>query len=376
VKLDRDTERRLSKLESAQLPWREVGGACLDIVAAAVPFDAATWFALDPSTLLPTRFEQRTPDPMLQELNASATRMLERGPREVELQLLERLMRLELSVEDSFSPAAIARSPGRVATLHGITGGRPDRSPRYEFYPVPGLVDDELRLVLWDSGEAWAMVSLLRREGPFERAEQDAMAALGSRLARVVRLGLLREALDEDGMTDPPGLILLGEHVTIASVSPEAERLLGPRPADDSAWDWVPVLRATRRSGQAISMVVEGQGGPVTVHATSFGSQEAILVERVRPYRLADRLVRAYGLTPRERDVAGGLSRGWSTRQIAFELDLADYTVQDHLRAIFDKVGVRSRKEVLAKLFFDRYLPAHAADRRPSPYGWFLDDGR
>ena len=44
--------------------------------------------------------------------------------------------------------------------------------------------------------------------------------------------------------------------------------------------------------------------------------------------------------------------------------------------AIFDKVDVRSRKEVLAKLFFDRYLRAHAADRRPSPYGWFLDDGR
>jgi DNA-binding NarL/FixJ family response regulator len=122
-------------------------------------------------------------------------------------------------------------------------------------------------------------------------------------------------------------------------------------------------------------MVVEGVTGPITAHATSFGAQEAIIVERVRPYRLADRLVRTYGLTPRERDVVAGLSQGWSTRRVAFELDLADYTVQDHLRSIFDKVGVRSRKEVLAKLFFDRYMPEHRAGRAPSPYGWFLSDG-
>ena len=96
-------------------------------------------------------------------------------------------------------------------------------------------------------------------------------------------------------------------------------------------------------------------------------------MERARPYLVADRLVRAYALTPRERDVVGGLSKGWSTRRIAFELDLADYTVQDHLRAVFDKVGVRSRKEVLAKLFFEHYLPQHRADAVPSPYGWFIE---
>ncbi|MCO4772472.1 MAG: helix-turn-helix transcriptional regulator [Deltaproteobacteria bacterium] len=373
MKIDRATEAALTRLEKSAPSWAEVPARCLDLIERAVPFDSATWFALDPPTLLPTRFEQRTLDPLLQELNQSVTAMMGRSPRETELKLLERLMKLELSVEDSFSPAALVRAPGSVATLHGITGGRPDRSPRYEFYPVPGIVEDELRLVLKDAGEGWAMMSLIRRETPFTRTELDTAAAVGPRLAALVRLSLLREALDEDGMTDPPGLILMKDDVSIASVSPEAERLLGTWSAE-APWHWLSVLRATRRPGHSASMVVEGIGGPVTAHATSFGAQEAVIVERVRPYRLADRLVRAYGLTPRERDVAGGLSRGWSTRQIAFELDLADYTVQDHLRSIFDKVGVRSRKEVLAKLFFDRYLPEHAADRRPSPYGWFLGD--
>jgi DNA-binding NarL/FixJ family response regulator len=88
---------------------------------------------------------------------------------------------------------------------------------------------------------------------------------------------------------------------------------------------------------------------------------------------LADRLVRAYGLTPREREVVAALSKGWSTRRIAFELDLADYTVQDHLTAVFNKVGVRSRKEVLSKLFFEHYVPQHKEDATPSPYGWYLN---
>jgi DNA-binding CsgD family transcriptional regulator len=55
-------------------------------------------------------------------------------------------------------------------------------------------------------------------------------------------------------------------------------------------------------------------------------------------------------LTLRERDVALAVIRGETTRQIADALYLSPWTVQDHLKAIFDKTGVRSRRELVAQL--------------------------
>ena len=42
--------------------------------------------------------------------------------------------------------------------------------------------------------------------------------------------------------------------------------------------------------------------------------------------------------------------RGYSTKQIAGQLAISQYTIQEHLRAVFDKLGVRSRQELAAAL--------------------------
>ena len=52
-------------------------------------------------------------------------------------------------------------------------------------------------------------------------------------------------------------------------------------------------------------------------------------------------------LTPREKAVIGLLMQGFPNREIARSLSMAEQTVKNHLRAIFDKVGVSDRLELV-----------------------------
>lgn len=80
-----------------------------------------------------------------------------------------------------------------------------------------------------------------------------------------------------------------------------------------------------------------------------------------------------YGLTAREREVTRLTMVGLSTREMASRLQLSPYTVQDHLKSIFDKVEVRSRRELVAQLFLQQCAPRLAAGASPRADGWFAD---
>jgi DNA-binding NarL/FixJ family response regulator len=85
----------------------------------------------------------------------------------------------------------------------------------------------------------------------------------------------------------------------------------------------------------------------------------SVIIEPPRPDELAPLLVAAYGLSDREQAVAALVFQGRSTRrQIARALSISPYTVQERLTAVFDKVGVRSRGELVGQAFFRHCLPA------------------
>jgi DNA-binding CsgD family transcriptional regulator len=69
---------------------------------------------------------------------------------------------------------------------------------------------------------------------------------------------------------------------------------------------------------------------------------------------MAPLLADVYGLTPQERRVTECVAQGLPTRQIANQLRMSTYTVQDHLKSIFSKTGTGSRGDLVARLFFDQ----------------------
>jgi DNA-binding NarL/FixJ family response regulator len=56
-----------------------------------------------------------------------------------------------------------------------------------------------------------------------------------------------------------------------------------------------------------------------------------------------ERKQRAWVLTPREREITGMVSHGFSNKEIARRLDINEGTVKVHLHQIYQKTGVPNR---------------------------------
>lgn len=172
----------------------------------------------------------------------------------------------------------------------------------------------------------------------------------------------------------PPGVLTLGESGDIVETSETAERWLDTLPAEQILSILVALWARTRNSPLAQATVV-GSHGPITFHCYPLkGSMDetAVVVERSGPAALAEVIIAAHGLTPRETDVTRRVMHGLSTRLIASDLDMSEYTVQDHLRSVFSKFDVSSRAELMSAMYAHHYLPAIERDATPGPYGWFL----
>jgi DNA-binding CsgD family transcriptional regulator len=87
------------------------------------------------------------------------------------------------------------------------------------------------------------------------------------------------------------------------------------------------------------------------------GPRVAVIIEPARPAGIAELLIAAWDLSPREQEVTRLILQGAATEQIAQQLVISVHTVRQHLKGIFGKAGVRSRRDLVAKVFFTHYEP-------------------
>ena len=86
----------------------------------------------------------------------------------------------------------------------------------------------------------------------------------------------------------------------------------------------------------------------------------AIVLQRTPEEQAARLRLGAFALSAREREVAALIARGIDTAAIAERHVVSAWAVQDHCKAIFDKTGTRSRRELRALVFLQDHLPAIA----------------
>jgi DNA-binding CsgD family transcriptional regulator len=332
--------------------WRESSEA----VATAVPHCMSPcWFTFDPASLLVTSHYQ--------------AEIPEIPPEWLAHEYFE---------DDFHKMADVARSERGASTLHEATGGDPSRSHAWREYMQPHGVDQELLVGLrTQARDVWGMVGLYREPGQ-PRFSDDEMAFLGAvstHLARGAQRGLLvGEATDPEG-PDAPGLVVLKDDWSVESLTPGVERWLSDLP--DGDWEARGKLppsvlsvagRALRTAEHAdaagevaLARVLTRDGRWMVLHGAALLAggvrRVAVIVEPAHPARIFPLLMAAYQLTDREQDITRLVLRGDSTVQIAGSLFMSPHTVQQHLKSVFDKTGVRSRRDLVGKVFFSHYEP-------------------
>ena len=345
--------------------------AALDVLTRAVPFSGACVAPVDPATRLLT----------------GNVKWGGVGDDHDEEWIFH-----EYEGPDPFNFQTLAERPGGVATALAETGGDIARSPRFTDFYVPHWdIGDEARIALQTGGGTWGYLALFRdgSGSAFTAAEQEYLSGVRAALAVGLRAGMLASSATELLPVQNGPVVLVvdsaGEIVQVSVGAAEGMADLGGTPIGHGPlpfglrtlvgaarqfalgkYPMVPRMRLRTRSGHW-----------VVAHASPLLSRDGtstdvvVTLEEARPPEIVPLVVAAFGLTPREQAVLALVLQGVDTAEMARTLHLSAYTIQDHLKSIFNKADVRSRRELIAKVFYDQYAPRLAAGAGLAPSGWF-----
>lgn len=350
----RTRERVIAAATTAPTPQALFAEASA-VLKEIVPADAAGWFGIDPTSLLPT------------------------WPARIESVLpgqCEAYWEREFLHDDVLMLRDLAVGPRTTGAMRTELDGLMNRSARYREFMEPRGYQDELRSLLRTGDSSWGMMVLLRRDDlpPFSEDEVRFVSSLSQPLAEALRTNVLatRAADSGDHGTGILSYTLDGQ-LTAANddalywldqLPNSATEHMEPVVAVSGALSHARAVEAGRARGVASTLLPSRSGQWLTLRAMALRGSAgdprgyAVTIEPTSRKELAPLLAEEYGLSRREVEVTQRLARGESTTAIAGALFLSEHTVRDHVKSVLTKTGVTSRAALVAHLFFEHEHPS------------------
>jgi DNA-binding CsgD family transcriptional regulator len=367
-RIQEDTKRRIVDLSARCLSPETLGRKLLSALHDTIPFDGGRLFGVDPSTLLINR--------VLAATDSDGWSRLE-WFRDIYL-AIEPLVYLEMPSLMQAGLHAVAFHD-RQETCWGypreVLGAVAPADHYRLFHELRSPVGGTLHACFPAGGRWTAALQIYRREAarPFRPGEVAFLRLMAPTIGAALHAAFARER----GMIETPseapeaaGNLMLNPDASIRFSTPAGEtwrRLVhdaerhGHDPLPSAVWSAVAGLRAGRNPRPTSVVTAASQAGPVRVEASPSGADGGIAVV-ISPDRppTPPKVPAHWPLTRQEGRLVGLLMRGHSNRQIGEALKMSENTVEWHLRNAYDRLGVRSRTQLLARFFRETYWPGLA----------------
>jgi DNA-binding CsgD family transcriptional regulator len=275
-----------------------------------------------------------------------------------------RSLELEYSSDDFAAKRVLAGRANGAGSLNGETSGDLARSERWEEILRPAGIGDVAAVACRDTLGCWGWMEAYRDKSdrPFEEQDVELLASVGPWLGSALRQKMYAtgEVRVESG---PPGVIVLDHDLTCVSLTANARAWIDVLPSAKlfAAFGMLPsviypaaaLARVPQSASGAHALLLAVDGRWVMVEAAALeGRREGEIAVTLRAATASETfelLCRAYALSARERDVVGAVTAGLDTRAVGERLFISAYTVQDHLKSVFRKIGVHSRRELIVR---------------------------